>query len=58
MANRFSETIILHVVLYGSGTQYLTLMEEHKLQMFGTKELRTIYDPTEDEVSWATAGIT
>jgi hypothetical protein len=33
-------------------------MEEHKLQMFGTKELRRIYDPTEDEVNWATAGIT
>lgn len=57
MANRFSETIILHVVLYGSGTQYL-LMEEHKLEMFGTKELRRIYDPTKDEDNWATAGIT
>jgi hypothetical protein len=26
-------------------------MEEHKLQMFVTKELKRIYDPTEDEVS-------
>jgi hypothetical protein len=46
---RIFETIILHVVLYGSETWSLILREEHKLRVFENRVLR-IFGPKKDRV--------
>jgi hypothetical protein len=43
------KTIILPVVLYGSETWSLTLVEEHRLRAFGNRVLRRIFGPKKDE---------
>jgi hypothetical protein len=50
------KTIILPVVLYGSETLSLTLIEEHRLRVFENKVLRRILGPKGDEVmgEWGT----
>jgi hypothetical protein len=45
------KTIILPVVLYGCETLSLTLMEEHRLRVFGNRVLRRIFGPKKDEVT-------
>jgi hypothetical protein len=42
--------IILPVVLYGCKTWFLTLREEHRLRVFGTRVLRRIFGPKRDGV--------
>jgi len=44
-------TIILSVVLYGSGTWSLTLREERKLKAFENMVMRRIFGPRRDEVT-------
>jgi hypothetical protein len=39
------------VVLYGCETWSLTLREEHRLEMFVSRVLRTIFGPKRDEVT-------
>jgi hypothetical protein len=48
---KIHRTIILPVVLYGCETWSLTLREEHRLRVFGTRVLRGIFGPTRDEVT-------
>jgi hypothetical protein len=48
---RIYNTIILHVVLYGCETWYLTVREEHKLRMFENRVLRRIFGPEGDGVT-------
>jgi hypothetical protein len=43
-------TIILPVVLYGCETWSLTLMEEHRLRVFGNRVLRRMFGPKRGEV--------
>jgi hypothetical protein len=45
------KTIILPVVLYGSGTWSLTLRGEHRLRVFEIRVLRRIFGPKRDEVT-------
>jgi hypothetical protein len=45
------KTIILPVVLYGCGTRYLTLREEHRLRVFENRVLRRIFGQKRDEVT-------
>jgi len=44
-------TIILPVVLYGSGAWSLTLREERKLRVFENMVLRRIFGPRREEVT-------
>jgi hypothetical protein len=48
---RIYKTIILHVVLYGCETWYLTLRKEHGLKVFENRVLRRILGPKRDEVT-------
>jgi hypothetical protein len=48
---RIYKTIILSLVLYGFQTWFLTLREEHKLQVFENRVLRSIFGPKRDEVT-------
>jgi hypothetical protein len=43
------KTVILPVVLYGCGTSYLTLREEHRLRVFENRVLRRIFGPKREE---------
>jgi hypothetical protein len=43
--------IILLVVLYGCETWSLTLMEEHRVSVFGSRVLRGMFGPKRDEVT-------
>ena len=43
-------TIILHVVLYGCETWWLTMREERRLRVFESRVLR-IFGPKRDEVT-------
>jgi hypothetical protein len=45
------KTIILPFILYGCGTWYLTLREEHTLRVFENRVLRRIFGPKRDEVT-------
>jgi hypothetical protein len=45
---RIYKTIILHVVLYGCETWFLTVREEHKLRVFKNRVLRRIFGPKKD----------
>jgi hypothetical protein len=46
-------TVILPVVLYGCGTWFLTLREEHRLRVFENGRLRKIFGPkSEEDGSW------
>jgi hypothetical protein len=47
---RIYRTIILHVVLFGCETWFLTLREEHRLRVFENRVLRRIFGPKRDEV--------
>jgi hypothetical protein len=53
---RIYKTIILPVVLYGCGTLFLTLREEHRLRVVENRVLRRIFGPKRDEVrgDWRT----
>lgn len=42
---------ILLIVLYGYEIWFLTLIKEHKLQMYENKVLRKVFGPRKDEVS-------
>jgi hypothetical protein len=44
-------TVILPVVLYGCETLSLTLREEHRLRVFGNRQLRRILEPRREEVA-------
>jgi hypothetical protein len=44
-------TIILPFVLYGCGTWFLTLREEHRLRIFENRVLRKIFGPKRDAVT-------
>ena len=44
-------TITLPVVLYGCETWSLTLREEHRLRVLGSRVLRRIFWPRRDEVT-------
>jgi hypothetical protein len=44
-------TIILPVIMYGSETWSLALMEEHRLRVFEKRVLRRIFEPKRDEVT-------
>jgi hypothetical protein len=44
-------TTILPVVLYGSETWSLTLMEESRLRVFENRVLRRVFGPKRDEVT-------
>jgi hypothetical protein len=44
-------TIILPLILYGCGTWFLTLREEHRLRMFEKRDLRRIFGPNWNEVT-------
>jgi hypothetical protein len=44
------KTIILHVVLYGCESWFLTIREEHRLREFENRVLRRIFGPKSDEV--------
>jgi hypothetical protein len=44
-------TITLPVVLYGCGTCFLTLREEHRLRVFENWVQRKIFGPKRDEVA-------
>jgi hypothetical protein len=47
------KTVILLVVLYGCETWSLTLIEEHRLQVFENSVLKRIFGPKrEEEGSW------
>jgi hypothetical protein len=48
---RIYQTIILPVVLYGCGTLYLTLREEHRLRVFENRVQRRIFGPKGDELT-------
>jgi hypothetical protein len=48
---RIYKTIILPVVLYGHGTWFLKLREEHRLRMFVNRVLRGIFGPKRDEMT-------
>jgi hypothetical protein len=48
---RIYKTIILPVVLYGSKTWSLTLMEEHRLGVFKNWVLRRVFGLKRDEVT-------
>jgi hypothetical protein len=48
---RIYKTIILPVVLYGSGTLSLTLRDKHRLRMFENRVLRRIFGPKRNEVT-------
>jgi hypothetical protein len=43
------KTVILPVVLYGCGTSYLTLREEHRLRVSENRVLRRIFGPKREE---------
>ena len=45
-------TIILPFILYGCGTWFLTLREEHRLRLFENRVLRKISGPKRDAVTW------
>jgi hypothetical protein len=47
---KIHKTIILPVVLYGCGTWFLALGEEHRLRVFENRVLRGIFGPERDEV--------
>jgi hypothetical protein len=47
---RIYKTIMLPVVLYGCGTWYLTVKEEHKLRVFENRVLGSIFGPKKDGV--------
>jgi hypothetical protein len=42
---RIYKTIILPVVLYGCGTWFLKLRDEHRLRVFENRVLRRIFGP-------------
>jgi len=44
-------TIILPIVLYGSGTWSLTMREERRLRVMKNRVLRRIFGPKRDEVT-------
>ena len=44
-------TMILPVVLYGCGTSFHTLREEHRLRVFENRVLRKIFGPKRDAVT-------
>jgi hypothetical protein len=46
-----NRTVILHDVLYGCETLFLTISEEHKLRVFENRVLRKIFGPKKYEVS-------
>jgi hypothetical protein len=48
---KIHKTIILPVVFYGCGTQYLTLREQHRLRVFENRVLKRIYGRKRDEVT-------
>jgi hypothetical protein len=48
---RIYRTIILPVVLYGCETWSLTLREKHKLGVFESRALRSIFGSKRDEVT-------
>jgi hypothetical protein len=48
---RIYKTIILPVVLYGSGTWPLTVRQEHKLRVFENRVLKRIFGPKRDGVT-------
>jgi hypothetical protein len=48
---RIFKTIILHVVLYGCETWFLTLKGEHRLRVFEKRLLRRIFEPKREEVT-------
>jgi hypothetical protein len=50
MKLKIYKTIILPVVLYGCGTWYLTLREEHRLRVFEDRMVRRTFGPQRDEV--------
>jgi hypothetical protein len=45
------KTIILPVVLYGCGTWFLSLREEHRLRVFKNRVLIKIFGPKRDEMT-------
>jgi hypothetical protein len=45
------KTVILPVVLYGRGTWFLIIREEHRLRVFENRVLRRIFGPKWDEVT-------
>jgi hypothetical protein len=48
---RIYKTIVLPVVLYGCESWFLTLREEHRLEVFQNRVLRRIIGPKRDEVT-------
>ena len=50
MKIKICRTVTLSVVLYGCETWSLTLMEEHRLNVFENRALRKIVRPKRDEV--------
>jgi hypothetical protein len=49
--DKIYKTIILPVVLYGCGTWYVTLREEHRLKVFEDRVVSRIFGPKRDEVT-------
>ena len=51
MTTKIYRTVVFPVVLHGCDTWSLTLTEERRLRVFGSKVVRRIFGPKMDEVT-------